>query len=286
MSLDFKIGLAMVSPYDDDGFLGVQIDAEGEDQSGVIAYEVISQGGCLYRPLDPVIARDNMRGIDPGQPDPSQSCSVLAGTEGGTGYSWCLNDPRVLANLPGLRPGEAIFFGSFGAFLRFMDDGSAVISTTTDGTMTGGETVQFRFGPTGVLFAAPWGQLRWNASEFVVEGPNIGRLGLEYLGGLPDPLSDFTSTFSVTADNVQIDAGVIEFGGADGTSDGAVKWTPFAALLTEFAGLVQQVATAAATITQATPGATAMVEPLAALEAFSASLTAQLATMKSRTAAG
>lgn len=105
--LDFDIGVAMLSEYDSDGFLGVQFDAYGEEDSGVQAAEVHGYGGYLYRPDDPDLDES-------GEPIEGRACQVLKGQEGGRSHAWVLNDPRAVARLPRLEKGGSIQFGNRG----------------------------------------------------------------------------------------------------------------------------------------------------------------------------
>jgi len=94
--LSFDIGLSKLTTYDDDKFLGVQIDAIGEEKSGVIPYEVHSPHGFYSRCHD---------GDDDG------SCNVLFAMEGGRGHAWIQSDPRIIPLLPPINKGGAVVYG-------------------------------------------------------------------------------------------------------------------------------------------------------------------------------
>jgi hypothetical protein len=105
--LNFDIGISLLSEYDENGFLGIQIDAYGEGKAGVQAYESHGVGGFLYRPCDPELDSD-------GNPVPSTAAQVLYALEGGRGHAWCLNDPKSVARLPRLKKSGSIQFGNRG----------------------------------------------------------------------------------------------------------------------------------------------------------------------------
>lgn len=94
--IEFDIGTALYTAYDDDGFLTVQIDAYGGQQSGVIPYEVHSPHGLLTRPHDP---------------DDDGECQVLYGLEGGRGHAWFCSDPRVIPYIPQITKGGTVLYG-------------------------------------------------------------------------------------------------------------------------------------------------------------------------------
>ncbi|WP_394847407.1 hypothetical protein LZC95_08070 [Pendulispora brunnea] len=121
--LHHDIGIAMLSVYDADGFLGLQVDGFGESQSGLQPYEVHGgTGGFYYRPDDPAVDSN-------GEPIPGQACQVLFGTEGGRGHAWVLNDPRSLSVLPQLKKGSSIQFARQGYSFHLIDgqSGSHII---------------------------------------------------------------------------------------------------------------------------------------------------------------
>ena len=99
------MGCSVLSEVDADGFVSVQVDPYGEEQSGVASYEAHSPLGLYARPLDPE--------KDPtGAPIGKDACTVLYAHEGGQGHAWPLNDPRGIAKLPkGIKKkGGTVFF--------------------------------------------------------------------------------------------------------------------------------------------------------------------------------
>lgn len=107
--LSFDIGVAMLTTYDEDGFPVVQVDAFGEENSGVVPYEQHSQFGIISRPHDPADGR---------------GCQVLYAMEAGRGHAWVLSDPRVIPLLPPIdKGGSCIYGGNIKAPTFFNIDG-------------------------------------------------------------------------------------------------------------------------------------------------------------------
>lgn len=110
----------MASVVDADGFLGVQIDAYGEQDSGVTDYEMHHSYGFIARPLDP--AKDNN-----GNPNYAQACRVLYAFEGSVGHAWLSYDSRVIPKIPLVDKGGSAQYGATGSFH---------LITGTDGSQT------------------------------------------------------------------------------------------------------------------------------------------------------
>lgn len=99
---DFDMGVAMLSEVDESGFIGIQVDAYGEERSGVETYETHFPLGMYGRPVDPE--------KDPnGEPLPASACTTLYAHEGGQGHAWPLQDPRVILKLPKCKEGGMFF---------------------------------------------------------------------------------------------------------------------------------------------------------------------------------
>lgn len=99
---DHDMGVAMLTEVDADGFISIQIDAYGEQDSGVAAYEAHAPLGYYARPLDPTKDEN-------GEPKPEESCTVLYALEGGRGHAWAQGDPRLTKKLPKLRKGGTMW---------------------------------------------------------------------------------------------------------------------------------------------------------------------------------
>jgi len=102
--LSFDFGQAILSEYDEHGFIGLQIDHYGDNAGGQSA-EAHFPYGFLSRPLDP----DN----DPqGQPS---GATALWWYEGDRIHAMPLCDPRVMPKLPQLGKGGSMQYGATGS---------------------------------------------------------------------------------------------------------------------------------------------------------------------------
>lgn len=275
---EWDIGCAVMSSYDVDGFLGVQIDAYGEQGSGVHPYEAHHLHGFISRPADPVADAS-------GAPDTSNACNVMFALEGGRGHAWVLEDPRVVPFLPTLRPGEAMFYGAAGQFVRCKADGSISLMTT-DATVPGpagspilnGRNIFLDIKPTGLVFVAPWGRLTFDATGFHVRTQGGARLDLGSISGLPAPLDKIDTYASMSAAMVSMEGSVVSQGPTTGTAEPAAKAITLTAYLTALAAAVQAVLTAAASPDASSSG------PVAAAQALLTPLLAPPLTILSNTA--
>lgn len=199
--IHFDLGISMLSVYDENGFLGIQYDAEGENDSGVQPYEVHPTNGCLHRPLDPDV---DSSGI------PSAGATVLIAMEAGRGHIIPLGDPRVIENLaPQIAKGETVLFNSFGAFYRQLKDGSHAIYTTTTGGGTDGQSISQWWTPTSRMYQAPWGTELWDASGWFIAHIGGAGITLGFAGGL---VPGYGSYARLTGDIIDLDAAVISIG--------------------------------------------------------------------------
>lgn len=109
----FELGVSQLTAYDDDGFIGLQIDSLTKDK-GVSPFELFGQFGFVSRPLDP--------------DSDGTGCTVLHAQQGGRqGYAWALTDPRVVSKRPQLNKGGSAQYASDGQFLSM--DPDAHVST-------------------------------------------------------------------------------------------------------------------------------------------------------------
>jgi hypothetical protein len=97
--MKFEISTALLTGYDADGFLGVQVDAHGS--KGFTPYTLWHTYGFVSRPLDP---------------DDDTGCTVLQAEQGRQGFAWLLNDPRVQSKVPQVKQGGSAQYASDGAF--------------------------------------------------------------------------------------------------------------------------------------------------------------------------
>lgn len=104
--LEWDIGVAVFSEYNKDSFPTVQINAYGEQQSGVPPYEQHSPHGMISRPHDPETD---------GAGTPIIGCTVLYALDGGQGHAWVQSDPRIIPLLPQIEKGG---YCSYGGLLK------------------------------------------------------------------------------------------------------------------------------------------------------------------------
>lgn len=123
MRESWDIGTALLTEYDDDGFIGVQVDTFGD--GGSAPFELHHPLGTLARPRDP-----DADGV---------GCPVLFWREGSNGrnvHAWLLDDPRAAAFLPQQKKGGAIAgFSMAGSWDQHDgDDGTKTIYVPYDFT--------------------------------------------------------------------------------------------------------------------------------------------------------
>src|SRR5262245_58547482 len=105
--MHFEVGAVTLSEYDDDGFLGVQVDVHG-NQPSMPPFELHSPYGFHSRPLDPL---------------DEKPCTAFVGWQGSQAFAWLATDPIVQPRLPALKKGESMQYGSAGQFIRCHADG-------------------------------------------------------------------------------------------------------------------------------------------------------------------
>ena len=218
------IGIPTASSYDDDGFLSVQYDAEGEQNAGVAGYECHHFLGSMARPLDPVVDST-------GQPDATNAGQMLIAMEGGKGHAFMLQDVRIVPKLPALKPGEKIDYGCSGAFTRYRADGSIVQFTTDQGGDPAGRSIYQSVGAKAAdgslefCRIGPWGQEHWGKNGYRLLHESGVRISAGTIGGLPDPLSAIASSYRVQAGVIRLDAGVVMLGPQGASAEPAAKAT-------------------------------------------------------------
>jgi hypothetical protein len=105
--------------YDDDGFLGVQVDTHGRDDAGVPPFQALMPYGLIGRPLDP---ESNGEGSN-----------VLFWEDGDESHCIALNDPRVQTVAPQATKGSVGLCNARGAFfLLDYDDDTATLYVPVD----------------------------------------------------------------------------------------------------------------------------------------------------------
>jgi len=115
--IPFDFAQSILSEYDEDGVLGVQLDHYGGE--GHATSEVHSPFGFQARPLDP----DKDASGEPGA-----GCAVLWWREGGQTHAMPLNDHRVRELLPKLRKGGSMMYSGSGSYAVFDGEDPAKVA--------------------------------------------------------------------------------------------------------------------------------------------------------------
>ena len=255
--LALDIGLVMLTEYNDNGILGIQVDGYGEDKAGLASY--MAQGACgeLARCMDPALDAN-------GQPLQGQACEVMYAHEGSRGHAWCLNDPRTLTKLPIMQKGEKLIFAPnlIAQFIRFHKSGAISMYTTDDGTVNG-KTIVRSLSPDplqGIVDFCPWGKVTLNQTGYHVLTSGGARFdgGGMSAPGLPSALGSYW-TFS--AATIDLTASVVCLGP---TPEDAIP----VALATPLLAYITALEAAIATITSVTPGSAAIASLQAATAAI------------------
>lgn len=222
--LEFDLGSVLLSEDDDQGGRYIQTDGYGGASSPSI--ELHAPYGLHSKPLDPVIGKNGVA---------ATACKALIAYEGDRGHAWLAEDPRIIALLPTLKPGESIFYGPTSNFLRAHADGRMSLYTTDDGTPNGHAIMRsVDPDPTigGCVDQTPWGSTMLNQTGWHVTTVAGATIDLGGIGGIPAPVGDAVGTYcDITADSVTLNASAICLGA--GTSPVALA-TP---LLSLFAAL-------------------------------------------------
>ena len=229
---DWDIGIAVLSVYDADGFLGIQYDSEGAElgalasgldatpippNGGVRDYEVIMPGGLLHRPLDPAVDAA-------GNPNAALSAQVLNLREGGRHWAMPLGDPRLVAMLPTVEKGDTMLFSGCGSFVRLVGSGPnagrITHYTTTTGT-TSGAMVYEGIWPDRFTRVAPWMKEQGDANGYELVAGGC-RFDMMSIGGIPGA-AGLGATIGLTSPgNIALDAPSVQLGADGPTGHGPV----------------------------------------------------------------
>lgn len=101
-SLRFFLHRVTLAQRDDNGFLGVQFDAHGDDDSGMPTVELHHPFGFYSMPRDPSVDASGQI---------TQGCSVLIAEDGEERHAWLADDPRFVPSLPPGTPGGSGQYG-------------------------------------------------------------------------------------------------------------------------------------------------------------------------------
>ena len=90
-NLDLDLGMAILSTYDADGFLGIGVDVPGYETAGTSTFDARFPYGTFGRPRDPDVSADQSSRL---------GAITLFGFAGRDRHAWVLDDPRVTPKLP------------------------------------------------------------------------------------------------------------------------------------------------------------------------------------------
>lgn len=266
--------------YDEDGFLGFQIDGDGDSsdeapelEAQVTPFQALHTYGFLSRPLDPTV--DGSGRVNYG-------ALSLTFWEGSRGYSFALHDSRVVPALARCKGGESVQYGPKNNFIRCHDDGRISQMCTTDGTENG-SSVLAEHGPAGWVWSAPWAVARNDASGWYYRHISGARCEIGGISGLPEPLGGLSSFVRFEAGIICLKGTAVQLG--TGAFEPASKALALQVVLA--AQAAADTAQAAADVAQAAANATTAAA-LAALQAAIATInpTAAAASAPAVTAAG
>jgi len=239
--LRWELGGALLSDYDENNFLDIQVDAPDGENSGLLPQESHLPYGLFGRPPQP---RKDANGV----PIPSSVTNTLIAHEGGRDHVIALENPEIVAKLPQVHDGENGMHGPLGQFIRMHDDGA--ISMWIPGK-DGGPDASYRFTAEGIEFSGAMGTLRFNPEQFAVDHRSGVSLRASAIGGLPAPLNAIGSAFTVRAGSIDLSASAVSLGPE--TESGAVPHQPLAnatallAYLAEVAAAISAIQTALTT---------------------------------------
>jgi hypothetical protein len=239
--MTFELGQALLTVYDENNFLDIQVDAPDGDNSGLHPYESHLPYGLFARPPDPEKDAN-------GTPLPATCTNVLIAHEGGRGHVIPLENPAIVQKLPQIQPGENGVHGPVGQFVRFHNDGA--ISLWIPGK-AGGPDASYRFTAEGIEFSGAMGTMRFTPEQFAVDHRSGASLRATAVGGLPAPLNQIASAITLQAGTVDLTASAVSLG--PDTKAGAVPHQPLAnattllVYLAELAAAINAIATALTT---------------------------------------
>jgi hypothetical protein len=275
-SVTVQLDVVRYSAYDDNGFLGVQSDAYGEQESGIPDFECLGLSNFIGRPLDPQL--DSAGEVEFG-------AHLLKLIEGKEWYGLPLYEPRTVPGLPALQKGEGLAFGPVFNFTRWHADGRISSMCTTDGTANG-QRVFSELGPAGFVWAGPWAQLRHDALGVHYQHVSGASFDIGGISGVPAPLDRLSSYYTVTAAVISLRGTTVQLG--VGTFEPAAKaLTLLSVLAAQSAAdaaqasadsLVAAALTAMQAVLSALPGGGAAAGPVAAAVAALSSASAAMNT--------
>lgn len=216
--LVFDIGACVQTDFDEDDFLVAQPDGISQEPR-LGGYELHAPFGLFSRPLDPETGPN-------GQVVEGGACNLLTATQGDETHAWFLGDPRIVKLLPLPKKGQSGLYGSSGAFMRVTPDGK-ITSWTTTTNAPEGQGVFFQVAPDGLVFSAPWGTWRFDATGWHVRTASGARHDMGGIAGMPAPLDALSSYNTLRAHMCSVEGSAV----SQGTDGGATNEAAVAALL-------------------------------------------------------
>jgi len=251
----------VASRHDKDSFLAIMPEVYGPGSS-LGAIEVSHQYGFASRPVD----MDSEGG----------ACGAYYGTQGAQGFAWLANDGRIQAKLPEIKAGESFQYGATGNFVRCHQDGRISLFTTDNATVDG-RTIALTIGPDGLVFNAPWGNLKFDATGFHVLHSSGARIDLGAGSStlLPPPLDKLSSYATISAAMSSVESSVVSTGSSKGVATPVARSDALLVALQAIAGALQAMQVPGAFTTTQGPVAPGEAEPAiaAAIAAIATSAT-------------
>jgi hypothetical protein len=260
-AFQWDIGVGVTSSADADGIGYTQVDVPGEQKARVAHYENHFPYGLYGRVLDPAVDGN-------GNPDPSTANQVKYALEGGTGHAFPMENPSVLALLPTPKPGETLFHGPLGQFIRGTVDGQFALSAPPPAG-SGQPDFIASFGSEGVMFVGRWGSLKLDDTGFHITTAAGATFDLGGVSGLPGPLSAVSSSCAMNAGSITLQGNTTIGGGELGIAPG-VNGTFLLAMLTAIKTALTAIATTMATGTVGGPTAQQFATAAAVVAAVAA----------------
>lgn len=216
----WDMGVARLSEYDGNGFLGVQVDVYGEDASGMPEWGLEHAFGFASRPRDPEKSPTN--------PDIFVGCQVLHAWDGNEVHAWLASDPRYRpgalggALIPQLSRGSSMVYDAAGDFSVLDVDKGWTLYVGLDRDAGGVPTAAH------VLAAGVDDNLRKHVSLV-----HAGGMSIVMLEGGTIAISNATNTVSIVVDdsNIILNGNVKVQGALDIGLAGAVPLVKFPDLL-------------------------------------------------------
>jgi len=267
------------SEYDDAGFLGIQVDADGLAGGGQLEAQVAHQ-----ETLHPYgfFSRPPAADVD-GSGDVSAGCGTLLLEDGSDDFTFALGDSRVVPILATTQFGESIQYGAAANFVRCHADGRVTRFATHDGTPNG-QSVYDQIGPEGYLGKTPWSVLRNDATGLHFEHISGAHFDLGSIAGLPEPFSAFSTWAELQAHVIRIKGSAIQLGVGAGAQPVALATTTLAndGSLSSALALVQAALTALGAIGVNNAAGPAIAASAAAVAAAASAISASAATLPSK----